>query len=220
MDAAESIPQLIETDSFAYRRLPAIGRGVMSTVVALHGSGADETTMLPLARSIAPTWQVIAPRGRVDQHGERRWFTKLSPISFDQASICSEAAAFADFLRRLADQGTIDPARTLFLGYSNGGNLVSSLMLLHPGIVGRAALLRTMPVLLPAPRTNLSGTRAIVMAGKDDATYRPHAGRLVGLLRRRGAKVSKRLIDAGHMPVEADCEAIRNWLDGTQQRNA
>ena len=44
-------------------------------------------------------------------------------------------------------------------------NLVSSLMLLHPGIIRRAALLRPMPVLDKVPTTDLAGIRTLIIAG-------------------------------------------------------
>lgn len=168
--------------------------------------------MLPLAAAIAPGWRIIAPRGRIDQSGERRWFRKYTPISFDQDDIRREADAFRAFVETLAARRIVDLKCALFLGYSNGGNLVSSTMLLHPGLVRTAALLRTMPVLWPTPRVDLSGSNVIVVAGHDDETYGPHARGLAERLRRRGARVASRTVDAGHMPVEEDAALVRNWL--------
>lgn len=192
---------------FACRRLA--GRG--AAIIALHGSGADETTMLPLARAIAPHAPVIAPRGRIDQDGERRWFRKLTPTRFDQADIRREAAAFAAFLRELEQTGGVDLGSALLLGYSNGGNLVHATMTLHPSLIFRAALLRCMPVLARAPRPDLSGTEILVVSGDGDQTYGPFAGRLVSLLRRRGARVEARVAAAGHLFGDEDARLVRDW---------
>jgi predicted esterase len=124
----------------------------------------------------------------IDQNGERRWFRKLSPTSFDQNDIHIEAAAFAGFMDGLRRGGKIGTTEnTLVVGYSNGGNLASSVMLLHPGRIQHLVLLRCMPVLKRAPMTDLSGRRALVVAGSEDQTYGPYAGKLANLLRRRGA---------------------------------
>ncbi|WP_204306236.1 hypothetical protein, partial [Stenotrophomonas maltophilia] len=72
-----------------------------------------------------------------------------------------------------------DLGRATFLGYSNGANLVSTLMLLNPGLVRQAALLRAMPVLDNPPATDLGRTRVLIVAGAADQTYGPFAPALV-----------------------------------------
>ncbi|WP_315920175.1 alpha/beta hydrolase [Mesorhizobium sp. SP-1A] len=202
--------QLVTTAPFAYQRV-AKGADDAPTIVALHGSGADEMSMLPLAQAIMPNAGVIAPRGRIDQNGERRWFRKVTPTRFVQSSIRSEAAAFAGFLRDLSRDGILDLRSTVFLGYSNGGNLVHALMLLHPGLVRRAILLRCMPVLFWPPRPDLSGAEALIVAGEDDQTYGRFTPKLARLLERRGAAVAVCSVPAGHMFGEDDIELARKW---------
>ncbi|MGE0279257.1 MAG: alpha/beta hydrolase [Rhizobiaceae bacterium] len=202
----------VENAAFIYRHVGPSTNSKL-TIVALHGSGTDETTVVPLARAIAPHATIIAPRGRIDQNGERRWFRKLTPTSFDQDDIRKEAAAFADFmdgLRRNRIAGPIE--NTLVVGYSNGGNLASSVMLLHPGRIQRLVLLRCMPVLNRAPMTDLSGCKVLVVAGSEDHTYGPYAGKLAGLLRRRNAAVARRTVAAGHLFGEQDVAVVRSWL--------
>src|SRR5262245_66115855 len=55
----------------------------------LHGSGGDETTMLPLAARIAPSATLVGVRGRVLQDGVTRWFRRTTPVRFDQKDIRS-----------------------------------------------------------------------------------------------------------------------------------
>jgi phospholipase/carboxylesterase len=203
-----------EIDGFVYR---TVGRGSL-TIIALHGAGADELTMLPLAAMIDPHARVFSIRGRVDQNGERRWFRKITPTSFDQDSIREEVSAFAGLLAQLERREGIDRRRALYLGYSNGGNLAHSTMLLHPGLITRTALLRTMPVLRPAPQVDLAGAKTLVVRGAEDATYGPFAPKLVGLLRRRGASASLRTVAADHMFGADDAAAIADWLRRSIQK--
>lgn len=203
----------VEASGFVYRRFAPKDAGARS-IVALHGSGVDETTVLPLARAICPEATVIAPRGRIDQNGERRWFRKLTPTSFDQTSINEEAAAFAAFLDGLRRDGVVGGVeRTLVIGYSNGGNLAHSVMFLHPGRIGKLALLRCMPVLKRTPMVDLSGSSVLVVGGATDDTYGLHAGKLASLLNRRGATTRYVTVSAGHMFGDADIALIRAWLE-------
>ena len=96
--------------SFAYRVYrPQDANG--EALVLLHGSGVDETTLVPLAREIAPRATLIAVRGRIPQDDGLRWFARITPTRFEQHSIRSEADAFASFIP--VPQGSI---RSICLG--------------------------------------------------------------------------------------------------------
>ncbi|MBN9549530.1 MAG: alpha/beta hydrolase [Alphaproteobacteria bacterium] len=197
--------------AFAYRLLgPANASG--ECLFVLHGSGVDETTMLPLATRIAPRAVIVAARGRIPQEDGFRWFERITPTSFEQTSIRAETAAYARFAAEAAKRHGLDLRRTTFLGYSNGANVVSSLMLLHPGLVRQAVLLRAMPVLDTSPMTDLRGTRLLIIAGAADQTYGPFAPALVTLFSQRGADVDARIVASGHEFGEADAAILRQWL--------
>ncbi|PBC23271.1 MULTISPECIES: alpha/beta hydrolase [unclassified Mesorhizobium] len=212
-DDPENAP-LVTDMAFAYR-LMAAGRDSRECLFLLHGSGVDETTLIPLARRIAPRVTLVAARGRIPQEDGFRWFERINPTRFEQKSILVETAAFASFASEAARRHGLDPDRATYLGYSNGANLVSSLMLLHPGIVRQAALLRPMPVLDHVPATDLAGTRTLIIAGAADETYGPFAPALVTLLSRHGAEIDARIIPSGHEIGDPDAEIVRQWLVGS-----
>lgn len=198
--------------AFPYRVYGDPKNACSQVLVLLHGSGVDETTLVPLAAEIAPRAALIAVRGRVPQEGGWRWFQRITPTRFEQASIRAEANAFADFLPTLAKVHGFDLHGAVFLGYSNGANLITSTMLLHPGLVGRALLLRAMPVLDEVPTTDLSKVRMLVIAGAMDVTYGPFAPALVALLRSHGADVEDQTVAAGHEFGPEDAWLARKWL--------
>lgn len=186
------------------------------TIVALHGSATDETAILPLARTLDPAARIVAPRGRIMQNGERRWYRKKSPISFDQPSVRLEAEAFAGFLDGLHRDRVIDADRTLFLGYSNGANLLAATMLLHPGKIPQAVLMRAMPVLENAPKADLTAARVLVLSGAADQTYGSYGAMLADLLKRNGAVVVRDMLGSGHEFGDADIAYARQWLDSVE----
>ncbi|MGX5831320.1 alpha/beta hydrolase [Mesorhizobium sp. 43Arga] len=209
-DGIENSPLLMDLP-FPYRLLGA-GKENRECLFLLHGSGVDETTLVPLARRIAPTATLVAARGRIPQEGGFRWFERIDPTRFEQKSILAETAAFATFASEAASRHGVNLDHATFLGYSNGANLVSSLMLLHPGIVRRAALLRPMPVLDDVPATDLAGIRTLLIAGAADETYGPFAPALVTLLSRHHAEVDARIIASGHDIGDPDAAIVRQWL--------
>ena len=213
-----SVPEYIDENAvlhqdlaFPYRLLSPANAGG-ECLFLLHGSGVDETTMLPIARQIAPNAALVAVRGRIRQEDGFRWFERITPTRFDQASIRAETSAFAAFASEAAKRYGLDLARATFLGYSNGANLVSSLILLNPGLVQKAVLLRAMPVLDDTPSTDLGGTRVLIIAGAADDTYGPFTPALVTLLHGRGAEVDARIVPSGHEIGDPDATIVRQWL--------
>ncbi|RUU95591.1 alpha/beta hydrolase [Mesorhizobium sp. M6A.T.Cr.TU.017.01.1.1] len=180
----------------------------------LHGSGVDETTLVALARQISPRAVLLAVRGRIAQEDGFRWFARVTPTRFEQESIRTEADAFAGFVTAAAKRHGLDLSRTIFLGYSNGANLVSSVMLLHSGLIERAALLRPMPVLDDVPPADLSQARVLIIVGAADLTYAPFAPALVALLESHGAEVEAPTIASSHEIGDRDAEIVRQWLAG------
>lgn len=181
-------------------------------VILLHGSGGNETSLVPMASKIWPRATLLGIRGRVMQDGGTRWYKRITPVKFDQKDIKLEANAFVTFLTRLADDKELDLTHATFVGYSNGANLLAATMMLHPDLVKRAVLMRSMPVLDNAPAANLSKARVLTITGEDDKLYSPFAPALSALLRSGGARVDARTIDADHMLGEKDVAAISQWV--------
>ena len=87
-------------------------------------------------------------------------------------------------------------------------------MMLHPDLVKKAVLMRSMPVLDQTPVANLSKAKILVVTGADDKMYAPFAPALSGLLRTSGAKVDARVVKAGHMIGDRDVSLVTAWLSG------
>jgi phospholipase/carboxylesterase len=182
------------------------------TIIMLHGSGGDETTLVSLASSIAPDATLIGVRGRIVQDGVKRWYKRISPTQFDQQDVRKEAAAFVEFLKKITREQKLDLSKATFLGYSNGANLIAALTQLHPGIVRNAVLLRPMHVLKEAPKADLSNSRFLTIAGEDDQLYYPLAPALESQLRSCGAKVDAHVIHSGHAIGKEDARIVAEWL--------
>jgi phospholipase/carboxylesterase len=184
------------------------------TLVLLHGSGQDETSLVSFGAKIAPNAVLLAVRGRVVQDGSNRWYRRLTPVSFDQQDIRSEAKAFAEFLKQVTLQYKLDPKRTTFLGYSNGANLVNAVMMLYPDLVKQAVLLRSMPVLTGTTEADLANARVLTVSGASDRLYAPFAPALEDMLRSHGARVEARSIKSDHGLGKDDVKVVSEWLTG------
>jgi phospholipase/carboxylesterase len=183
-----------------------------TAVVLLHGTGGNETSLLSFGARLAPNAVLVSPRGRSVDEGYPRFFRRLTAVTFDQKDIAAEAEAFAAFMEGANAAYGLDPEKTLFVGYSNGANMIGAIMLLHPGVIRNAVLLRGMNVLETLPKADLTGTNVLVVTGRSDP-YGPYAAELEKHLTAAGATVESQILPAGHDIGTADLDVAKAYRD-------
>ncbi len=103
--------------------------------------------------------------------------------------------------------------RVYALGFSNGANIAAATMLLHPGVLAGALLLRPRTILEPKEFPELNGAPVLVIAGQQDekmpAGASEHIARLLG---RAGAAVEMAMLDAGHELTPQDFSLGQSWF--------
>ena len=218
-DLKAMLPQfaLPGEERFPVRDLPFIHRFNRpahpdgTTLVLLHGTGGNEADLMPIARRIAPHATLLGVRGRATEEGTNRWFRRVNATTYDQADLLSEAKAFAAFVKGAVTGYALAAERLAFLGYSNGASFLAAVILLHPDVVRRAILLRGIQAMETLEDADLSGTRVLVLDGRDDPFVRD-VSKLAGALRTRGAKVETQTLAVGHDLSSADVTEAARWL--------
>ena len=183
------------------------------TVLLLHGTGGDENDLVPIGRAVAPGAALLSPRGQVDENGMHRFFRRISLGVFDEDDVRRRAADLADFVKQAAERYSFDPARVVALGYSNGANIAAAMLLLHPGALAGAVLMRPMVPLVPDPLPPLNGKPVLILAGEaDHTTTRDNTDRLARVLSVAGADVEVRWQEGGHELDPRDFQATAEFL--------
>ncbi|KAA2211962.1 alpha/beta hydrolase [Teichococcus oryzae] len=195
---------------FVYRFEPGAD-AARPPLLLLHGTGGNEDDLLPLGQAVAPCAALLSPRGRVLENGMPRFFRRLAEGVFDENSLISEAAALAAFVREA--QARHGLAAPVALGFSNGANIAAALLLLHPGLLRGAALLRAMVPLRQPPSARLEGTRVLLLSGTADPIVpAANSAALAEQLGKAGAAVTHHALPVGHGLSQMDVTLARNWL--------
>lgn len=183
-------------------------------LLMLHGTGGEERQMIGLGRALAPGAPLLAPRGRVIEGGMARYFSRLPGDPFSFPDLRERTDELAAFVRGATERHAIADRPLVAVGYSNGANAATALMLFHPGLLAGAALLRGM---LPAPLPSgldLTGVRALAANGALDPVIPAAMGaELVAALRAGGAQVQEHRAPAGHELTDGDLDAVARWLE-------
>ena len=189
--------------------LPAESR----TLLLLHGTGGNEDDLIPLGRALLPGAALLSPRGQVLEHGMPRFFRRLAEGVFDEPDLRARTAELAEFVEWAATSYGFDPRRVTAVGFSNGANIASSLLLLRPHVLAGAVLFRAMVPLVPEVRPDLRGVRVLIGSGRADPLVpASEVERLAAMLQEGGAEVTVHWESAGHQLTSGDLDAGRTWL--------
>ncbi|POR44103.1 alpha/beta hydrolase [Methylobacterium sp. V23] len=193
-----------------HRFVPATAPG-LPPLLLLHGTGGDETDLLPLGRTLLPGAALLSPRGAVLENGMPRFFRRLAEGVFDEADLRRRAADLAGFIAEARTAYGL--AAPVAVGFSNGANIAAALLLLHPRVLAGAVLLRPMVPLRESPPVDLAGRPVLMLSGAADPIVpAANVGSLAERLRAAGATVSHETLPVGHGLSQADVAQAGVWL--------
>ncbi|MEO6779234.1 MAG: alpha/beta hydrolase [Gemmatimonadaceae bacterium] len=198
---------------FDHRYIAGEGALAGVTLLLLHGTGGDGDSLLQLGYTLAPGATLLSPTGRVREGESRRFFRRHAEGVFDQEDLALRTAELADFVRDASITYQRDSHRMVAVGYSNGANIATSVMLRQPDVLAGAVLFRPMVPFAPDPAVLLSGIPVLICAGENDPLLPiGDTERLAEIFRSADADVTVNVAHGGHEIVMADVVTAREWL--------
>lgn len=197
---------------FTHRFVPGTSN---LTLLLLHGTGGDENDLVPLSSMLRPDAALLSPRGKQSEHGAPRFFRRIAPGVFDEKDLILRTQELATFVGAAAIQYGFDARRVYAVGFSNGANIAASLLLLHPGVLAGAVLLRATIPIMPPALPGLAGVPVLIAAGRADTMVPAvQSEKLATVLRQAGADVTLHWSDGGHGIGAEEVAAAKEWLAG------
>lgn len=179
--------------------LPGEESAAGSPLLLLHGTGGDERDLLPLRDRLSPGAAVLSVRGTVLENGMPRFFRRLREGVFDEDDLARRAEDLAEFVVAASAAYAIEERSLVAVGFSNGANIASALLLRRPGLLGAAVLLAAMVPFAEPPQADLAGTLVVISNGEQDPMIpATMTQRLVVQLRERAAEVVELPHPGGH----------------------
>ncbi len=199
-----------------HRFVPTTATGAVPLLL-LHGTGGSEDDLLPLGRALSPGAALLSPRGAVSEHGMPRFFRRLAEGVFDEEDLRRRTDDLARFVAEA--RAAYGLAAPVAVGFSNGANIAAALLLLHPGVLAGAVLLRAMVPFTTPPETVGPATPVLLLSGAADPIVRlDNSARLEADLAQAGARVTRRVMPGGHELTQADLSAAADWLQTEHMR--
>ncbi|TPJ39453.1 alpha/beta hydrolase [Mesorhizobium sp. B2-7-1] len=193
-------------DAYIHKMLP--GSPGSPLLFVFHGTGADENQLLTFGRELLPGATIISPRGDVSEHGAARFFRRTGEGVYDMDDLARATAKMAGFVK--AHVEAVKPSAVFGLGYSNGANVLASVVFAEPGLFDATALMHPLIPFEPQVQGSLAGRHILITAGKRDPICPPNlTSRLEAYLRADGADVTAEWHDGGHEVRPNEIEAAR-----------
>jgi phospholipase/carboxylesterase len=195
--------------SFIHRFGP--GTSTAAPLLLLHGTGGDETDLLPLGKALAPDRALLSPRGKVLENGMPRFFRRLAEGVFDEQDVIKRAHELADFVVEAGKAYKLE--KPIAVGFSNGANIAAAILLLRPEALSGAILLRAMVPLAEPPQAELAQKPVLIVSGASDPIIpASNANLLVTMLKNAHADVQHVTLPTGHNLTQNDVTIATKWL--------
>lgn len=182
-------------------------------VFAFHGTGGDENQFYGLVEQILPQAGIVAPRGDVSEHGALRYFRRTGEGVYDMADLAARTAQMADFVR--AHKEAHPEAPIYGLGYSNGANILASVLFEQAGLFDRVALMHPLIPFQPPANPGLTDLSVLISGGRRDPICPlPMTESLAGYFRDQGAAVELFVHEGGHEVAQQELMRVAAHLQG------
>ncbi len=176
-----------------------------------HGTGGDENQFFDLAQSLIPIAHIISVRGDVSEHGALRFFKRTGEGVYDMVDLAVRTKAMAEFV--VAQKLRLNAPRVMGLGYSNGANILASVMFSEPALFDDAVLMHPLIPWAPADQSGLAGKRVLITAGKlDPICPAQQSEKLAKYFGRQGAETKLQWHDGGHELRQTEIDAAKAFL--------
>lgn len=195
----------------AYRYAEVAAPAGAPLLVLLHGTGGDENSLVDIGRSLMPHAHLLAPSGDVIEGDSRRFFKRIGMGVYDMVDLARATDKLARFVRDKVE--TIAPSSTVALGYSNGANILASLLFAAPELIDRAVLMHPLIPFDPPTQPRLAGKPVLITSGRRDPITPPAASEaLADYFRTQKADVEIAWHDGGHELRREEILAVRSFL--------
>lgn len=176
-----------------------------------HGTGGDENQFFDLAQALLPNAHIISVRGDVSEHGALRFFKRTGEGVYDMADLTVRTNAMAEFVS--AQKERTKTQRVIGLGYSNGANILASVMFQMAMLFDDAILMHPLIPWAPRDQVGLADKRVLITAGKRDPICpAAQSERLAKYFEKQSAVTKLVWHDGGHELRQTEVDAAQAFL--------
>jgi len=184
------------------------------TFLTLHGTGADENDLVPLVRYLNPSYNILSPRGNVSENGMNRFFKRYGMGNYDIENLVLETNNLKSFIEQAIVNYALDSNQIVGLGFSNGANILESLIQLFGKVINKVVLLSPVFLQPNVEFKNLDGVEIFIATSDQDPYVQNNENHLlIKKLKDAGANVYVHQHNFGHQITQTVLDNLKKWLN-------
>lgn len=181
-------------------------------MILFHGTGGDENSLIPLAEALDNESSILGIRGNVNENGLNRFFKRIRPGVFNQESLIKETENLKFFLNDFLTKNNFSVENINLIGYSNGANILASLMLIYGKSAKTTILLHPMVPFRDREYAHLEKQKILMTSGKNDPIVSfEESQELNSIFLNKGADIDFYVYSEGHGVSNKEIEDIIKW---------
>lgn len=168
------------------------GKAGEPVLILLHGTGADENNLVPVAEAIAPDATVFSIRGNVSENGMNRYFKRHAEGQYDVEDLMQRGKELYQFIEEKSEELDFSLEDVVLFGFSNGSNIGLNMLLLEEAKINKAMLYAPMyPVDIEAGPDLADAEIFLSMGENDPIVSKADSENVIDIFESRGANVEK-----------------------------
>jgi phospholipase/carboxylesterase len=181
-------------------------------IILFHGTGGNEYDLLEIGKMIDPEATLIGIRGNIQEGSMNRFFKRKAPGVFDIDNLIKETKIVRQTLDELAQKYDFSLQNTTLVGYSNGANIIGSLLYHYGRFIKGAVLLHPMVPIKDFAVVNQEQLPVLISAGKNDPICpMEETNTLHKVLKEANADVSINWYHFGHQLSHQEIQDVQKW---------
>ncbi len=188
------------------------GKAGKPVFILLHGTGGDETNLMPIAQVFDPEATVLSIRGNVSENGMNRYFKRHGEGHYDVEDLHARGKDLSEFIQKKAEEYNFALNDTILVGFSNGSNIGINMLLHADSPFTKAMLYAPMYPVEISEELTLDDAKIFLSMGENDPIVpREESERVIDIFATRGAEVDKVWVNS-HEINENNIIAGKQWL--------
>ena len=189
------------------------GKAGKPVFILLHGTGADERNLLPVAEVLDAEATVFSIRGNVSENGMNRYFKRHAEGQYDVEDLMKRGQELKQFIEEKAEEYGFALENAIYIGFSNGSNIAINMMLLDDSKVNKGMLFAPMYPIDTEEVKDLPDTKVYLSMGENDPIVpRAESDRVINIFKDLGADVTEFWVNSHELNGES-LLAGKQWLE-------
>lgn len=182
------------------------------SLIMLHGTGGDERDLISVASFIDDNANYIGIAGDVLENGMRRYFKRYPNGSFDEDDLKDQTEKLYQQIQEIVTKYQLNPNRVVVMGYSNGANIIQSMLKTYDNPFMAAFLFHPSEVMRQNPfKHQKQSSIFVAMADNDPYTNSQANQRIIQSLKESGAKLEVVKSSQGHQLTTSSLNQAKSF---------